>query len=163
MSEQVLITKSKLNSLASKINNIVGETDKKTLDQMSTELTEIDSEIATQEDLIAQLQQAVDNLPDKDSGGSSGGSGVIETCNLTLTTTAPLFDLRVVHYINKDGVKVTESFSKPSTITCQKNSIIACESWSSMTNATGDIQQIFYSLGSATYYIAGDSNIEFEM
>lgn len=69
MSEQVLITKEKLNNVANKVLDITGETSGKTLDELNTTLTNVNNEITTQEELIAQLQAAVDNLPE--AGGGS--------------------------------------------------------------------------------------------
>lgn len=44
----------------------------------------INSELATQDDLIAQLSAAVNSLPDAGSGGSGGAE--LKTCTLTITT-----------------------------------------------------------------------------
>ena len=78
MSEKVLITKEKIDNVANKILDITGETSGKTLDELNTTLTNVNNEITTQEELIAQLQAAVDSLPE---AGSSG----IDTSDATAT------------------------------------------------------------------------------
>lgn len=69
MSEKVLITKEKIDNVANKVLNITGETSGKTLDELNTTLTNVNNEITTQEELIAQLQAAVDSLPEAGGGG----------------------------------------------------------------------------------------------
>jgi hypothetical protein len=126
MSEQVLITKEKLNNVANKILNITGETSGQTLDELDTTLTEVNAEIATQEGLIAQLQAAVNSLPE--AGG--GGSGNIETCTVTYDPFSPAAAGNYqIKYTDSTGKINTTNYNPMQTIeiVCQKNTLIFFE------------------------------------
>lgn len=81
MSKKVLITKEKIDNVANKVLDITGETSGKTLDELNTTLTNVNNEISTQGDLIAQLQAAVDSLPE--AGGGSGEDVTAEVSGYT--------------------------------------------------------------------------------
>lgn len=66
----------KLTNLANEIREISGTTTKKSLDVMTSDISAANNEISTQGDLIAQLQAAVDSLPE--AGGHVKPSGTLD-------------------------------------------------------------------------------------
>jgi hypothetical protein len=65
---QVLVTDKKIDLMANEVLDMTGETQGQTLDELTTTLEGVNNEISTQGDLIAQLQAAVDSLPEAGSG-----------------------------------------------------------------------------------------------
>lgn len=121
----------------------------------------IDSELTQQDSLIAQIQSAIDELPDAGSGGSSGG---IETCTVVITDDGsplgpgmePIF-----YYVDQNGT-IQQIASVSCTLTVMKNSIIAITGWSAGSNGTGQCSEIFYGIGNAAYSINGDSTLTYK-
>jgi hypothetical protein len=73
---QVLVTDKKIDLMANEVLDMAGETQGQTLDELTTTLEGVNSEINTQGDLIAQLQAAVDSLPE--AGGYVKPSGTLD-------------------------------------------------------------------------------------
>lgn len=65
---KILVTKEKIDNVANEVLDIVGETQGQTLDEITITLEGVNNEISTQGDLIAQLQAAVDSLPEASNG-----------------------------------------------------------------------------------------------
>lgn len=65
----------------------------------------IDSELLAQDDLITQIQAAVNSLPE---AGSSGGSGSVETCTVELSTTEGYF--HAVYYVTVNNGNIVSMF-----------------------------------------------------
>jgi hypothetical protein len=61
--------KSKMTALADEVRDLSGTTDSKSIESMTSDLEGVNNEISTQGDLIAQLQAAVDSLPEAGNGG----------------------------------------------------------------------------------------------
>ena len=123
MNKQILITKEKIDNIANKVLNITGETSGQTLDELNTTLTEVNAEIATQEELIAQLQAAVNSLPE----AGSGGSGSIETCTVTYSPKSPTAPSTYqIKYTDSTGKINTTDYNPQQSIeiVCQKNTLI---------------------------------------
>lgn len=95
----------------------------------------IDSELTQQESLIAQIQSAIDELPDAGSGGSSGGGGGVETCTVIVETDEPS---------SKLGVRIVDGLPVP---------IYQEENWESLTweAPCGSIVAVAYPLTSYDY------------
>lgn len=156
MSEQVLITKEKLNNVANKVLDITGETSGKTLDELNTTLTNVNNEITTQGDLIAQLQAAVDSLPE-----AGGGGGSLETCTVTLETNGPTVGGILVYYTNENQELATETFTFKSSITikCLKNSIISTSNGGMRVNTSGSLEVLYRNALCLVLHVFGDGNV----
>lgn len=80
----------------------------------------LDNELSTQDDLIAQIQAAVDELPEAGSGGSFNGS-TIETCTLNFSTSLPSNTLIMAYNTYENGEVLfhlhTYNDTIPTTIT----------------------------------------------
>lgn len=64
---KVLITKEKIDAIADKVIGLAGVTTNQTLDQLSALLTDINTEVEDQQEIISEISAAVDNLPDAGS------------------------------------------------------------------------------------------------
>ena len=117
----------------------------------------IDNELTTQDDLIAQIQAAVDNLPEAGSGdsgvtietvtGTVGASGPPEP-NMPLTGT--------VHYMDANGAYAT--LNTAGTILVMKDSILFAESEDGVRANGGTV--LIYTAGlHKVYRITDDFNI----
>lgn len=86
----------------------------------------IDNELNTQDELIAQIQNALEG---KATGGSGGGS--IETCTGRLTIDAPTQDVVTFYYVNSNNELATVSAGMMESVTFSpiKNSIIFSDDW----------------------------------
>lgn len=66
---KVLITKEKIDTIADKVIGLTGVATNQTLDQLSALLTDINTEVEDQQEIISEISAAVNNLPDAGSGG----------------------------------------------------------------------------------------------
>ena len=109
----------------------------------------IDNELSEQNDLIVQITEAVNNLPDADSGPS------IETCTVTIkekiSPITPTF-----YYTDATTMTIKNIATKSATLLVPKNTIIAMTDWESFNSHTG-CEKIFYYVGHAAYQILSDS------
>lgn len=96
---KVLVTSSKLHRIANRTLDIVGQTQGQTLDELATTLEGVNSEITTQEDIITRLQEAVESLPDR----GSGGGGSVKVIGGKVGTAIPNSGFVEKIYINKDA------------------------------------------------------------
>ena len=71
---------SKMTALADEVRQLSGTTTPKGIDTMISDIDTANIEIANQEDLIAQIASAVDNLPEAGGGGSN-----FELCAVTIS------------------------------------------------------------------------------
>lgn len=113
----------------------------------------LDTELSAQDDLISQIQAAVNNLPE--AGNSSGGSA--ETCTVTFWTP----NNSTVSYVNNRQV-VTEEIQGFTTknLTVTKNTIMFIHSgWSAMNAQAGSCNKLFYHMSYAAYAINGDCTL----
>lgn len=69
---------SKMTALANEVREISGATNKLSIDAMTTYLDTVNTEVANQESLIADMNEVLDNLGAESVGGSSVGA--VETC-----------------------------------------------------------------------------------
>lgn len=85
----------------------------------------LDSELTTQDDLIAQIQAAVDSLPE--AGGSSGGSASYDTCTLEINNQNNVqYILAYTSIENGEIVAKYIKLTSPTSITCLCGSILCC-------------------------------------
>ena len=143
----------------------------------------IDSELTTQDNLIAQIQTALQGkaggstedldsviseletkaatlnttLANKAAGGSGGGS--VETCTVTITTSAPTLEMPTFYYTDAATLTVKSTSTLNGTIMVPVNSIIAIVNWSSMSESSGSCSQLFYNTMHAAYEINGNSTL----
>ena len=107
----------------------------------------IESELSTQNDLIAQIQSAVDSLPE-------GGNSPIETCTVQIEQDAPGLAYFIVHYIDTNFVpQILDDYG---SFEIPKNTIISIESWSSMVDTPEGAAQLFYGMGFTAYQITNN-------
>lgn len=116
----------------------------------------IDNEVNEQYDLISQIKNVVDTLPE-------AGSGSIETCTVTLVGEAPAFSEDLIYYINGSSSVQSSNlpdFNERFTITVLKNSILFINAAYGQTS--GDIM-CFNPTGydSRGFFVYGEARIEF--
>lgn len=92
-------------------------------------------------------------------GGSSGGSSGIETCTVSLSCDGPvIIGGGIGYYMNGQGSYGSLILDAMTTTTynVQKNSIIVFSEWTSMSNVTGNAEELFYMMNRAAYFVSGD-------
>lgn len=67
----------KMTAIADKIRSLLGISGAMGLDAMATNLSEVESEVGNQADLISQIASALE-------GKAAGSGGAVETCSVTL-------------------------------------------------------------------------------
>jgi hypothetical protein len=76
----------KMTALADEVRELSGTTEEKSLDDLISDTTSANSEITEQTNLIDQIRQVVDTLPEAEDGSVSGGEGdgssKIDTCTI---------------------------------------------------------------------------------
>ncbi len=111
----------------------------------------LDTELSTQDDLIAQIQAAVDSLPEADSSGGSS----FEICTVQVqpdessTPSISVIDYTDVEF-NSKTFEGLGSFSVP------KNTIIFIRGWSINSSASG-ATELIYMYGHAVYRITDNA------
>lgn len=80
MANEYLIQKSTLDEIASQSMNLVGKTEAVSTAEIIGDLTDVNTEVGSQADLIAQIKSTVDNLPE-------AGSGTLNLQDKTVTPT----------------------------------------------------------------------------
>lgn len=151
---------SKMTALADEVRELSGTTSIKSIDAMTSDVAAANESILDQADLISQIKNVVDALPE--AGGGSGGS--METCTVTLIGESPALAIWKVYYT--DGSSSVQSSRVPEvgqtiTITPLKNSVIA------ITEGFGSVSGDIFCLNIDEYrqvgfFVYGDSTIRFE-
>lgn len=143
---------SKMTALADEIRELSGTSEALGLDAMANHISETNTEVATQADLIAQIQVAVNSLPEVSSGN-------VETCIVTLNGECPVRDIEKVFYTNGSS-SIQEisfpNFNEDTSITVTKNSIIF--TYEVSTFSSGSAIALNKGLQKA-YFIFGDTTI----
>lgn len=123
---------------------------------------EIDDEVETQADLIAQIQTAVDGLPEV-----GDGSGVINTCTGSITVAKWGMDVPIC-YVDGDGNVCQQTFEErtTSTITVMKGSLLVITDYDRSKNIVDGITRVFApstaytALGSHVYFVDADFTVK---
>lgn len=144
----------KLTNLANEIREISGTTTKKSLDVMASDISAANDLIDEQEELIAQLQAAVDSLPE-----AGGGGGSLETCTVSLEIDGPIMMDSLVYYTNESQELATETFRSSITIKCLKNSIISTNNGGTGVKTSGSLEVLYRLGGCLVLHVFGDGNV----
>lgn len=136
---QVLVTDEKIDLMANEVLDMAGETQGQTLDELTTTLEGVNNEINTQGDLIAQLQAAVDSLPE--AGGGSGEN--TESCEVTVKRNFSPMNTEYVLYYTTPSLEIATltvpAGDSTATIYCAKNTIIALNTNPGLSDVEGSI------------------------
>lgn len=116
------------------------------------------SQLTTNTTTIDECIALANSLPD---AGSGGGGSTIETCNVGFILDAPPDPGTIVYGVDAYGNLQEISFNTVSSITIQKNTIIAIESWSSTSSTSGNVQLLFYDSGYAAFFVTGDCTLTY--
>lgn len=92
---KVLITKEKIDAIADKVIGLAGVATNQTLDQLSALLTDINTEVEDQQEIISEISAAVDNLPE------AGSKFTTEEKTFTPTTSVQTYTPTSGVYISK--------------------------------------------------------------
>lgn len=115
-----MTVQSKLTAIADKIRAILGSSGKMGLDNMATNLTEVNDEVIDQEELIEQIAIALEGK------GINGGVNITgETCTITFPENglSP-----TVYYLDQNyTTQVKTNLYQATTITVLKNSILMAD------------------------------------
>lgn len=106
----------KMTALADEIRELSGASGKLGLDDMTDKVDEVNAEVNSQADLITQIKNVVDSLPNAGSG-EPGGS--LETIDIALPSRAPGF---MVYYLDIN-MNLKEEEVDDQRINVLKNSI----------------------------------------
>jgi hypothetical protein len=117
----------------------------------------IDSELNTQDGLIAQIQAAVDSLPE--AGG--GGSSTIESVTCTVLEDGPcMYYMGEFYYVNDSGICTKkEDMTVGQSLMVMKNSIIVI----SATTASGGVTPLITGNSLKAYHVDDDFYINANM
>ena len=155
----------KMTALANGVREISGTTSKKGIEAMTSDVNNANTEISEQTDLIDQIVDAVNNLPEAGSGGSSGGGGsAVETA--TVSYSSSILDEPNIHYLNSNLQHSTIVVSPlmgttQGTISVVKNSIITTTA--KMPTESGNITYIGGGYGTYSYIVTGDCSLKWSM
>lgn len=142
---------SKMTALADEIRTLSGTAEVLGIDAMASNVKNANNEIITQTDLITQIQNVVDNLPDS----GNGNSGIsIETC-IGEIDVVNISDLGTkLCYLDKNLIfqQINLFGSQPLIIEVVKDSIICCNYY--CTNTDGNVYELWTSSGE-NYVFAG--------
>lgn len=124
MSQNTLNTK--MTAIADEIRELSGASNALGLDAMASHLSETNDEVDSQAELIAQIQAAVDGLPDAEGGNSSA---ILITGTISLAPNADFPDMyRGYYYTDLNGLHWSYlEDENPHTFSCIKDTIIYCE------------------------------------
>lgn len=121
-----LIKNGSLLDIAEEIRVLSGIEDPMSLDDMNnavhTENVNFESNLSTQDDLIAQIQAAVDSLPEADVSGTN-----VETCIGTVSEVADVLAETKLYYLDRNLTLQCIDLKTPQSFEVVKNSIICCE------------------------------------
>lgn len=143
---------SKMTALADEIRELSGASEALGLDAMANHISETNTEVATQADLIAQIQVAVNSLPEVSSGN-------VETCIVTLNGRCPLDTGKVFYTNGSSSIQEISfpDFNKSISITVIKNSIIV--TYQIATYESGNAIALNAGTDGEAYFIFGDTTI----
>lgn len=153
---EYLIQGETLTAIGDKIRVLNGAEDAMTPSEMTSAVGEVNTEVSTQADLIAQITNVLQ--------GKSGGSGgtEIETCTGTISFGGLAMDEYPVYYVDENLDLQTVDGGNTSTIKVMKNSIIYSDYGMGFSGgATGLVDYSGYGNYRAAY-VSGDFSIDIQ-